>query len=109
MKTQEERVKAKLEQLSGVHSRYIRLQKCIDGALELGLLDIDGEFLDALWAFQNYMMKDGDLNWLEWHIMDNDNGSNEALVTFEGGSAQIKSLSDLATMLVAMEVNRESN
>ena len=109
MNNQAERVKLKLEQLSGVHSRYMRLQEAVDGAVDLGFLDIDGEFLDALWDFQNHMMKDHDLSWLSWYILDNDDGKNEGWVEWDSGSAYIKSLADLATVLVAMEIELENN
>jgi hypothetical protein len=109
MNNQEQRVKDKLELLSGVHSRYMRLQKAVDSALDLGLLDIDGELLDSLWDFQSHMMVGEDLQWLSWYILDNDNGENEGLVEWDGGSMEIKSLSDLATMLVTWEIQTESN
>lgn len=86
-----------IEQLDKIVFLYQNLDSAFDAAHQIGFLEIEGSFSNAVWAAFEGMLsiieKQLDTDWISWYIFDNQCGEKDLRAT----NGPVKSLKEIKT------------
>lgn len=93
-----------LKQLQDIIEKRKQLEKVFKDAGEVGIIDINGPFFDAIWqaieSITSVVDPDG---WIDWFIYENDYGKGRMKAYISGRESIIKSTKDLYELMKDME------
>lgn len=99
--TTKEEIREAVSQIKKITSLYKNLSSYCDAAVDLGVLEVDGPFFNAIWETFEGMLDIFDVDgWISWYIYDNDCGGGERVVVIDGEERSIKSEEDLVSLIL---------
>ena len=85
-----------LKQLQDIIEKRKQLEKVFKDAGEVGIIDINGPFFDAIWqaieSITSVVDPDG---WIDWFIYENDYGNGGMKVKINGDESLVETAKDL--------------
>jgi hypothetical protein len=93
-----------LKQLQNIIEQRKQLEKVFKDAGEVGIIDINGQFFDAIWkAIESITSVLDPEGWIDWYIYENDYGKGRMKAYISGRESIIESTKDLYELMKDME------
>jgi hypothetical protein len=94
----------KLKQLQNIIDQRKQVEKVFKDAGEVGIIDINGPFFDAIWkAIESITSVLDPEGWIDWYIYENDYGKGGMKAYISGRESIIESTKDLYELMKDME------
>jgi len=89
-----------LKQLQDIIEQRKRVEKVFKDAGEVGIIDINGPFFDAIWqAIESITSVVDPEGWIDWYIYENDYGNGGTKVSIDGKEFRVESTKDLYKLM----------
>jgi hypothetical protein len=89
-----------LKQLQNIIEQRKQVEKVFQAAGEIGIIDINGPFFDAIWqAIESITSVVDPEGWIDWYIYENDYGNGGTKVSIDGKEFRVESTKDLYKLM----------